>query len=202
MPSSPRSASTEQIIPATATRPEILVVRSARRRKTVSARPEGPNRVRLMVPASSTGKDIEGYIQKLVPAILAQQEQRKARQQTRLGDDYLHTRADYLLSTFLSESLPASFVPPETIRWVSNQNPRWGSATPSRGSIRISHLIQNAPEYVIDFVLHHELCHFIELNHTARFRVLESLYPRKAEAEAFLEGFILGQKNPSERSSS
>lgn len=179
----------EQIIPATAEHPEIVVVRSSRRRKTVSGRRESDGRIRLMVPASSNSRDITDYLHRLIPQIIKQHEKRMAQQSERAGDDYLHERADWLLREFLPE-----LVRPNSIKWVTNQNTRWGSATPDQGSIRISHVLQGAPEYVIDFVLHHELCHFLELNHTQRFRVLESLYPRKMEAEAFLAGFMAGQK--------
>ena len=42
---------------------------------------------------------------------------------------------------------------PNSVRWVTNQNTRWGSCTPSEGSIRLSHRLQGMPEYVVDYVL-------------------------------------------------
>ncbi|SIJ73619.1 Protein of uncharacterised function DUF45 [Mycobacteroides abscessus subsp. abscessus] len=168
--------------------PEIVVVRSSRRRKTVSARMDDDGRARLMVPATSSPREVQEYIQKLLPDLLKQRQRNKRQQDARASDEYLIARAEALM-----ERLP-KMTRPTSIRWVTNQNTRWGSATPSRGSIRLSHVLQGAPEYVIDFVLHHELCHFIELNHSARFRALESLYPRKAEAEAYLAGLSAGLK--------
>lgn len=164
------------------------MVRSSRRRKTVSARMDDDGRARLMVPATSSPREVQEHIQKLLPDLLKQRQRNKRQQDARASDEYLIARAEALM-----ERLP-KMTRPTSIRWVTNQNTRWGSATPSRGSIRLSHVLQGAPEYVIDFVLHHELCHFIELNHSARFRALESLYPRKAEAEAYLAGFRAGLK--------
>ena len=42
---------------------------------------------------------------------------------------------------------------PTSVRWVTNQNTRWGSCTPAEGSIRLSHRLQGMPEYVVDYVL-------------------------------------------------
>lgn len=99
-------------------------------------------------------------------------------------------RAQYLIQTYLPEvSLPAE------IRWVTNQRTRWGgAATPATSRLRLSHLLQGAPEYVIDYVVHHELCHFVHLKHNADFKKLEDRYPRKAEAQAFLEGLSFAQR--------
>ncbi|MDO4917616.1 MAG: M48 family metallopeptidase [Rothia sp. (in: high G+C Gram-positive bacteria)] len=180
---------TTEVIAATGEMPEIIVVRSPRRTKTVGARLQPDGRLKLMVPARSTVSDISEYIEKLAPQVLATHRQSGNRKRHFASDEYLQERARVLIKAYLPElEMPAS------IRWVTNQNTRWGSATPSQGRIRLSHVLQQAPEYVKDFVLFHELCHFVELNHSARFRALESLYPRKAEAEAFLEGLTLGQK--------
>ena len=46
---------------------------------------------------------------------------------------------------------------PVTIRWVTNQNTRWGSCTPADGAIRISHRLAGMPDYVIDCVVMHEI---------------------------------------------
>ncbi|MFW0110531.1 M48 family metallopeptidase [Rothia sp. P13129] len=61
--------------------------------------------------------------------------------------------------------------------------------------IPISHLLQGAPEYVIDQVIHHELCHFVEPNHSPAFRMLERRYPHYEKATAFLSGIIFATRN-------
>jgi len=37
-----------------------------------------------------------------------------------------------------------------SIRWVSNQNTRWGSCTTSTADIRLSNRLQQVPDYVLD----------------------------------------------------
>ena len=45
---------------------------------------------------------------------------------------------------------------------------------------------------MLDAVIVHELAHLLEAGHTPRFRALESRYPRRQEADVFLEGYALG----------
>ena len=70
---------------------------------------------------------------------------------------------------------------PASVRWVRNQNGRWGSCTPSDRSIRVSERIQGFPDWVIDYVLLHELAHLVHANHNAGFWALVgALPPRRA----------------------
>ena len=65
---------------------------------------------------------------------------------------------------------------PSSVRWVANQNSRWGSATPSDGTIRLSAKLQPMPQWVIDYVLLHELAHLLVAGHDAAFwRLLDGL---------------------------
>ncbi len=77
---------------------------------------------------------------------------------------------------------------PETVRWVDNQNSRWGSCTPADRSIRLSRRLQGMPAWVIDYVLVHELAHLIEIGHTPTFWALVDRYPKAERAKGFLEG--------------
>ena len=51
---------------------------------------------------------------------------------------------------------------PASVRWVDNQHRRWGSCTPADRSIRLSSRLRSMPEYVVDYVLVHELVHLLE----------------------------------------
>lgn len=77
-----------------------------------------------------------------------------------LGDAELTERAERL-----SEQYFSSRARPRSVRWVTNQNTRWGSCTPAEGSIRLSHRLQGMPEYVVDYVLLHELAHLLVPGH-------------------------------------
>ena len=74
----------------------------------------------------------------------------------------------------------------KSVRWVSNQNTRNGSCTPSQGTIRISHRLAKMPAFVRDYVLVHELAHLVEANHGPRFWKLVNRYPRTERARGYL----------------
>ncbi len=46
---------------------------------------------------------------------------------------------------------------------------RWGSYSPSSGTISLSWRLIMAPKEVIDYVIIHELCHIIQPNHSKKF---------------------------------
>lgn len=183
------AASSVQIIEAGEGRPEIEVVRSASRRRTVQAQPLDDGRVRLLVPATSSQADVWEYIEKLLPKVQARRARKDANIRQVTSDDFLVGRAAQLRAELLPEC-PA----PASVRWVSNQKQRWGSATPAQLSIRLSDVLQGAPTYALDAVLFHELCHLVEANHSPRFRALEARYPQLENARAFLEGVTFGQQ--------
>src|SRR3712207_9069916 len=70
------------------------------------------------------------------------------------GDDELMARAQALSAAHL-DGVPQ----PASVRWVDNQNRRWGSCTPADRTIRLSSRLRAMPEYVVDYVLVHELAH-------------------------------------------
>jgi hypothetical protein len=71
---------------------------------------------------------------------------------------------------------------------VGNQRRRWGSCTPADATIRLSDRLVAMPEYVVDYVLLHELVHLLVLDHGPAFEAWMQAYPRLAEARAFLAG--------------
>ncbi|MDK1327137.1 M48 family metallopeptidase [Arthrobacter sp. zg-Y1143] len=157
----------------------IQVRRSARRKRTVNA--VFRDGVALVsIPAHFSREQEAEWVQRMV----ARLEQRVARESTpQTSDSRLMARAGELSRTYL-----AGKARPESVRWVSNQNSRWGSATPARGSIRLSDKLQGMPDWVVDYVLLHELAHLIVPSHGAAFWRLLETYPQTETAKAFLSG--------------
>jgi predicted metal-dependent hydrolase len=74
--------------------------------------------------------------------------------------------------------------PPLTL---SNAQSRWGSCN-SRGEVRLSWRLLQAPPHIINYVICHELAHLKQMNHSAKFyAVLKSLFPNFKAAEKELK---------------
>lgn len=84
------------------------------------------------------------------------------------------------------------------MRWVTNQNGRWGSCTPTEGSIRLSARLQGMPGYVIDAVLIHELAHLQVGGHGPDFKALVQRFPDYDKAFTFLDGVAFAARHPLE----
>jgi hypothetical protein len=99
------------------------------------------------------------------------------------GDAQLQARAAELSRLYFGGATK-----PSSVRWVDNQNSRWGSCTPSDATIRLSHRLRTMPSWVIDYVLVHELAHLIEIGHGPRFQTLVDRYPKAERARGYLLG--------------
>jgi predicted metal-dependent hydrolase len=158
-------------------RPEVAVVRSARRRRTVAAHREG-DRIVVSVPARLSRAEEARWVELLVTRVLAK-EARLAPSDTDLLE-----RARRLSETYLGgRAVPAS------VRWVDSMRSRWGSCTPVDRSIRLSRRLSGTPEYVVDYVLLHELVHLLVPGHGPAFKAELAAYPHLERAQGFLEGF-------------
>src|SRR5206468_4512581 len=95
----------------------VEVVRSARRRRTISAQEVG-GVLRVSMPASTTRAEEEKLVAEM---------QRRFRRRTAADIVDLPDRAARLADR---HRLPR----PASVRWVDNQQARWGSCTPDEGS--------------------------------------------------------------------
>ena len=147
--------------------PVVEVRRSRKRRRTVAAYRED-DKVVVLLPARFTRAEEEEW----VAAMLARLERSERRK--RPSDAGLARRATELADRYLD-----GVAVPDTVRWVANQNARWGSCTPSERAIRLSTRLQGMPSWVIDYVL---------VGHTPEFWRWVDRYPRSERAKGFLEG--------------
>ena len=148
---------------------EVSVLRSAKRRKTVSARMvHGVLEVRL--PGWMGVAEGERYVEEM---------RRKFEQRVDADRVDIDARARAIARRY---DLPQ----PTSVRWVDNQTSRWGSCTPVDGTIRISSQLAGWPRWVLDFVLVHELAHLAEAGHGTDFHELVARYPKAERATGFL----------------
>lgn len=161
---------------------DVEIRRSRRRKRTISAHREGDKTV-VLVPAHLSKAEEDKAVRSLVER-LDRREQR-----ARPSDDELMERAAVLSGRWLDgKAIPLS------VRWVSNQNARWGSCSSGDRSIRLSDRLKGMPTYVVDYVLLHELAHLLEANHSKSFWALVDAYPDAVRAKAFLEGVSWTQR--------
>ncbi len=77
---------------------------------------------------------------------------------------------------------------------VRNQRTRWGSCTIG-GVISLNWRLVQTPDFVRDYIIHHELMHLKEMNHSDRFWArVEEVCPEWRDAERWLKrnGSLLG----------
>ncbi len=159
-------------------KPRVEVRRSARRRRTVSAYRDGDVTV-VMLPARMSRAEERRWIE----LMLSRLEARDRRLPACGGDAALLSRARRLSAAYVDDAPQ-----PVSVRWVENQNSRWGSCTPEDRSIRLSARLQVFPPWVVDYVLVHELAHLREPGHGPGFWALVDGYPRAERARGYLEG--------------
>jgi hypothetical protein len=159
--------------------PQVEVRTSKRRRKSATAYWER-GRIIVVVPAHVRGSDRDAMVEWLVERVRAK------RPGIRISDELLARRAAELSDRYVDG------VRPRSIRWVTNQNKRWGSCSADTGEIRLSDRLRVVPEWVLDAVIVHELAHLVEPNHSPRFHRIADRHPRQHQATVFLEGYQLG----------
>ncbi|MFP5376812.1 MAG: YgjP-like metallopeptidase domain-containing protein [Acidimicrobiia bacterium] len=148
---------------------EVKVIRSPRRRKTVQARQVG-GVLHVSIPATMSAADEQRHVAEMV---------RRMRRRTASSLVDLPARARALAAAHGLER-------PASIRWVENQEWRWGSCTPVDRSIRISSRLASEPPWVLDYVVVHELAHLTFPGHGRAFWELVGRYPLTERARGFL----------------
>lgn len=147
----------------------VEVIRSKRRRRTVASEIRDGALV-LWVPWWMPAADVDGWI-----VTMGRRHQR--RRSVERHD--LEARARRLAR---AHDLPV----PGTITWSDRMQRRWGSCSPADRSIRISSTLASFPDWVLDYVIVHELAHLVVAGHDADFWELVARYPRSERAIGYL----------------
>jgi len=149
----------------------------------------------VLIPQRMSKADEQTFVRDMVEKLLA----REARALPPRSDEALVARAHELATAYLAPAL-GDVPEPAGVFWVTNQQLRWGSCTPSTRLIRLSHRLQPMPVWVVDYVLLHELAHLVEPTHSTRFWSLVGRYPAAEKAKGYLEGYIAGQGRQADES--
>lgn len=152
----------------------IEVRRSARRKKTISAEIHGDTLI-VSIPERMSRAEEQEWVAKMADRM----SERKRRDRLNSDGD-LRRKADELADRYLGGIRCAD------ISWVNNQRSRWGSCTPTEGSIRISLSLADYPVWVRDYVIVHELAHLVHADHSPAFWDLVGRYPLTERARGYL----------------
>jgi predicted metal-dependent hydrolase len=156
---------------------EIEIIRSRKRKKTVSAKLRGDGVLVVRAPASMKKRDLEATITKL----RARLERRFEQAEVSKSDEGLEKRAHELNRQLFGGQLKW-----QSLRYVTNQQRRWGSCTSFDGTIRLSSRLRELPAWVRDYVLVHELAHLVHPDHSAAFWALCNRYSLTERARGYL----------------
>ncbi len=131
-----------------------------------------------MIPASLSRKEEAEWVETMLARLEQSERKRKP------TDDDLMKRAKSLSDRYLG-----GLAIPESVRWVDNQESRWGSCTPGDRSIRLSGRLQGMPSWVIDYVLIHELAHLLRVRPQREVLGWVDRYPKAERAKGYLIGW-------------
>lgn len=155
----------------------VEVRRSRRRTRTVSAYRDG-ERVVVLIPDRFSAAEEQLWVGRMLGRLERQKPGRAA-----AGDDALARRAKELSVRYLGgRARPAS------VQWVPAMRTRWASCTPSTARIRLSERLRDFPDWVLDYVLVHELTHLLVPGHGPDFWAWVERYARTERARGFLDG--------------
>ncbi len=153
--------------------PPIRILATRRRRRTVAARLRA-GVLEVMVPASMSAAEREHWAQVMRSRIERQMQRRRP------TDERLERRARALNERYFAGRL----------RWTSigftETRTLWGSCTFASGAIRIATRLAKFPDWVLDFVLMHELAHLLYSDHGPAFQEILNRYPLAERARGYL----------------
>ena len=146
------------------------------------------DQVRIRVPKGIPQRELDKH----VADIVAEVKRRRAQVRVRADED-LEEMARRLNKRYFGSEISW-----HSIRWVSNMRKRLGSCTnggPTDGDIRISDRARGWPEWVVEYIVAHELAHRKYHGHGRDFWAYVGRYPQTERARGFILGlaFQLGE---------
>jgi predicted metal-dependent hydrolase len=166
---------------------EVKVKRDKRLKRSSRWERNPDNTILLRIPSNTRKQDIT-HLLDLVTAQLEKQKVIAARR----TDAKLQLRAVRINRKYFKGKISW-----QAIRWVNNMTTRLGSCTnggSTDGHIRISDRIKNWPDWVIDYIIAHELVHRKHRNHSKEFwKFLTEAFPLAERARGFINGISFSE---------
>ncbi|MCX5712234.1 MAG: M48 family metallopeptidase [Candidatus Omnitrophica bacterium] len=164
---------------------DVKIVRSRKRRRTVSARMV---KGALLINAPELISD--SHLNKLVADFKVKFEKKRIKDELDKKENLFEVAAR-LNQKYFGNKLKVG-----SIEYVTGQSSKFGCCNYRTSQIRISHRVGLMPVWVRDYVLIHELAHLIEPNHSKRFWDIVLRYKLAERAKGFLmaTGFEIEQE--------
>jgi predicted metal-dependent hydrolase len=151
---------------------EILFRKNIRARKYIIRIKQ--NAVTVTIPYGGTYKEAEKFFDKNKALVLKKKAELNAKAATAPAsapnDALLRLQAQSFLPEKLADLAGSHGFIYQTVK-IRKSKTRWGSCS-SKGNISLSFYLLLLPQHLIEYVLLHELCHTVQMNHSPAFWAL------------------------------
>lgn len=160
---------------------EVKIIRSSRRKRTVSARMDEDTLI-VSAPALLS----EARLEKIIIDFRFKFQKKKIKEELERKEPLS------CISARINEKYFANKLKINSIKYVTGQDSKFGCCDYCSADIRISHRVGLMPDWVRDYVLIHEMAHLIEPNHSKSFWDIVSRYELSERARGYLMAAGLG----------
>jgi predicted metal-dependent hydrolase len=148
------------------------------RRKTLGLEIRTPGALIVRAPYSTTKEEISQFVAKHEKWIQSHMEKLQRQQEAMAANSPCEKFTEAEIREMLNRALEV--IPPKVCAYakemgvtygritIRNQRTRWGSCS-AKGNLNFNCLLTLVPEEVMNYVIVHELCHLIEMNHSPAF---------------------------------
>src|SRR5260370_9945174 len=153
--------------------PPVRIITSRQRRRTVAARLRS-GVLELVVPATMPIAERQHWAE-----VMSKRLERRA-ERRRPTDQRLQDRPDRLNERHFDGRLAWTSI------GFADMDHQWGSCSFTDGAIRVARRAADLPEWVLDYLVVHELAHLVHSDHGSELHALENRYPLTERAKGYL----------------
>ena len=153
----------------------VEILRSSRRKKTISAR-LSDSRLQIRLPAELSAGDEVAWVRRICKRMI-----KTNRADPNTADRWLLDRARRLDAEYL-----AGHARPLQARFALRLTSSFANVNPRKRVIQVSARLRRAPEWVIDYLLLHEMVHLLVSGHSSEFHELVDRYRYAERAKGYL----------------